>query len=161
VLPGGDRVSCRLLLRAAAGTLHAGAAEAAERGRLECLYRYSSRPAICTQRLSLSAEGNIRYALKTPYRDGTTHVVFEPLDFRSPGRPGARAEDEPDALSRRLRPNHRLWGRIVPGPGDAPEQGVQSATEGRAALAVRMTWARRLKRLFALDIQQCEPPVGG
>ena len=25
--------------------------------------------------------GNIRYQLKTPYRDGTTHVIFEPLDF--------------------------------------------------------------------------------
>ena len=23
----------------------------------------------------------IRYQLKTPYRDGTTHVIFEPLDF--------------------------------------------------------------------------------
>lgn len=25
--------------------------------------------------------GNIRYQLKRPYRDGTTHVIFEPLDF--------------------------------------------------------------------------------
>ena len=23
---------------------------------------------------------NVRYPLKTPYRDGTTHVIFEPLD---------------------------------------------------------------------------------
>ena len=23
----------------------------------------------------------MRYQLKTPYRDGTTHVLFEPLDF--------------------------------------------------------------------------------
>ena len=23
----------------------------------------------------------MRYELKTPYRDGTTHVIFEPLDF--------------------------------------------------------------------------------
>jgi Putative transposase len=28
----------------------------------------------------LTAQGHIRYALKIPYRDGTTHVVFEPLD---------------------------------------------------------------------------------
>ena len=27
------------------------------------------------------SHGNVRYELKTPYRDGTTHVVFEPLDF--------------------------------------------------------------------------------
>jgi hypothetical protein len=25
--------------------------------------------------------GNVRYQLKTPYRDGTMHVIFEPLDF--------------------------------------------------------------------------------
>jgi len=25
--------------------------------------------------------GDIGYSLKTPYRDGTTHVIFEPLDF--------------------------------------------------------------------------------
>ncbi len=25
--------------------------------------------------------GDVRYELKTPYRDGTTHVIFEPLDF--------------------------------------------------------------------------------
>ncbi len=31
--------------------------------------------------LSLTPNGNVRYQLKTPYRDGTTHVIFEPLDF--------------------------------------------------------------------------------
>jgi hypothetical protein len=31
--------------------------------------------------LSLTQGGNVRYALKTPYRDGTTHVIFEPEDF--------------------------------------------------------------------------------
>jgi hypothetical protein len=25
----------------------------------------------------------VRYELKTPYRDGTTHILFEPLDFIS------------------------------------------------------------------------------
>ena len=33
------------------------------------------------KRLSLTPNGNVRYQLKTPYRDGTTHVIFEPLDF--------------------------------------------------------------------------------
>jgi len=27
----------------------------------------------------LTPDGNIRYQLKTPYRNGTTHVIFEPL----------------------------------------------------------------------------------
>ena len=38
-------------------------------------------PAIAEPRLSLTPDGNVRYQLKTPYRDGTTHVILEPLDF--------------------------------------------------------------------------------
>jgi hypothetical protein len=30
--------------------------------------------------LALTADSNVRYQLKTPCRDGTTHVLFEPLD---------------------------------------------------------------------------------
>jgi len=33
------------------------------------------------RRLSLTHQGKVRYELKTPYRDGTTHVIFEPVDF--------------------------------------------------------------------------------
>jgi hypothetical protein len=40
-----------------------------------------SRPALSERRLSLTAGGKVRYQLKTPYNNGTTHVVFEPLDF--------------------------------------------------------------------------------
>ena len=40
-----------------------------------------SRPAVSEKRLSLTLNGDVRYQLKTPYRDGTTHVIFEPLDF--------------------------------------------------------------------------------
>jgi len=29
----------------------------------------------------LTPGGNVHYQLKTPYRGGTTHVIFEPLDF--------------------------------------------------------------------------------
>ena len=62
--------------------VHAGvAAKAQERRKLERLCRYISRPAVSEKRLSLTPNGNVRYQLKTPYRDGTTHVIFEPLDF--------------------------------------------------------------------------------
>ena len=67
--------------KAAGFSLHAGvASEAHEREKLERLCRYITRPAVSTERLSLTAQGNIRYRLKTPYPDGTTDVVFEPLD---------------------------------------------------------------------------------
>jgi len=36
---------------------------------------------IAEQRSSLTSNGTVRYQLKTPHRDGTTHVIFEPLDF--------------------------------------------------------------------------------
>ena len=29
----------------------------------------------------MTTNGQVRYELKTPYRNGTTHVIFEPLDF--------------------------------------------------------------------------------
>ncbi|MFT5453333.1 MAG: hypothetical protein ACI9N9_002839, partial [Enterobacterales bacterium] len=63
-------------------SLHAGvAAQASEPDKLERLCRYISRPAVSEKRLSLTSAGNIRYQLKTAYSDGTTHVIFEPLDF--------------------------------------------------------------------------------
>ena len=62
--------------------LHAGvAARSDECKKLERLCRYVVRPAVSVKRLSLTSNGNIRYRLKTPYRDGTTHVIFQPLDF--------------------------------------------------------------------------------
>jgi hypothetical protein len=62
--------------------LHAGVvAQHWERKKLERLCRYVTRPAISEKRLSITPAGNVRYQLKTPYRDGTSHVVFEPMDF--------------------------------------------------------------------------------
>lgn len=56
-------------------------AEPHQRDMRERLYRYISRPAVSEKRLALTGNGKVRYELKTPYRDGTTHVFFEPLDF--------------------------------------------------------------------------------
>ena len=42
------------------------------------------------KRLSLLSNGHVRYELKTPYRDGTTHVIFEPLDFSRSRHPASR-----------------------------------------------------------------------
>ena len=65
-------------------SLHAGVAtNANEREKLERLCRYITRPAVSTKRLSMTRNGRVRYELKTPWRNGTTHVIFEPLDFIS------------------------------------------------------------------------------
>ncbi len=59
--------------RAGGFSLHAGVDIASnERGRLERLCRYVSPPPVASERLALTASGQVRYTLKTPYRDGTT-----------------------------------------------------------------------------------------
>src|SRR5690606_3208410 len=63
-------------------SLHAGiAAKASQRDKLERLARYVARPPVANERLSLTEGGDVRCALKTAYRDGATHVIFEPEDF--------------------------------------------------------------------------------
>jgi Putative transposase len=62
-------------------SLHAGmGVEAEQREKLERLARYVSRGGVGGA-LTLTPQGHVRYRLKTPYRDGTTHIVLEPLDF--------------------------------------------------------------------------------
>lgn len=68
--------------RAGGFSLHAGIDIAPhERAKLERLCRYVSRPPVATERMALTSSGHVRYQLKTPYHDGTTHIVLEPLDF--------------------------------------------------------------------------------
>ncbi|UNB75899.1 transposase [Escherichia coli] len=45
-----------------------------ESHKLEKLCRYITRPAISEKRLSIALQGRVRYQLKTPWRNGTTHV---------------------------------------------------------------------------------------
>jgi hypothetical protein len=79
------------LVKMAGFSLHADVATLGhEREKLERLCRYITRPAVSIQRLSLTSQGEVVYQLKTPYRDGTTEVVFEPLDFTAPAHPCAR-----------------------------------------------------------------------
>jgi hypothetical protein len=38
-------------------------------------------PPIATKRLSVDGQGRVVYRYKQPFRDGSTHVALEPLDF--------------------------------------------------------------------------------
>jgi len=70
------------LARANGFSLHAGVAVPAnDRQRLERLCRYVGRPPVATERLSSLQDGRLLYELRHPWRDGTTHVAFEPLEL--------------------------------------------------------------------------------
>lgn len=136
-------------------SLHAGVAtQAHQRHKLERLCRYIARPALAEERLSLTAGGNVRYHLKTPYRDGTTHVIFEPLDFIA--RLAALVPKPRVNLTRFhgvFAPHSQHRALVTPagrGSGRATRK-TRSAAERHAA----MTWARRLKRVFNIDIETC------
>ncbi len=63
-------------------SLHAGVAVPAnDRRRLERLCRYVGRPPVASERLSELADGRLLYELRHRWRDGTTHVAFEPLEL--------------------------------------------------------------------------------
>jgi rRNA maturation protein Nop10 len=139
-------------------SLHAGvAARANERKKLERLCRYISRPAVSEKRLSLTKNGSVRYELKTPYRDGTTHVIFEPLDFIA--RLAALVPKPRVNLTRFhgvFAPNSKHRALVTPakrGRGNKARMADEPATpaERRAS----MTWAQRLKRVFNIAIETC------
>jgi hypothetical protein len=139
-------------------SLHAGVAAAAhQRYKLERLARYITRPVLALERLSLTAQGHIRYGLKTPYRDGTTHVIFEPLDFLA--RLASLVPLPRVNLTRFhgvFAPHSALRRRIVP---HAPARTKKAGPDEEGAFAHRhraMTWAQRLRRVFNIDIETCE-----
>lgn len=158
--------SSRVANVAVAGfSLHAGVmAEAHQRDKLERLCRYIARPAVSDERLSLLDDGWIRYELKTPYRDGTTHVIFEPLDFLA--RLAALVPKPRVNLTRFhgvFAPNSKHRIKITPakrGKGRKRRSDEEGQSSSSAERRAAMTWAQRLKRVFNIDIETC-PKCGG
>jgi len=61
---------------------HAAARCAAnDRQALEQLCRNITRPALANERVQTNASEQVVLKLKTPWRDGTTHLVTSPLEF--------------------------------------------------------------------------------
>ena len=52
-----------------------------DRARLEQLCRYLLRPPLADDRLRLLGDGRVRVQLKRAWSDGTTHLLFEPVEF--------------------------------------------------------------------------------
>jgi len=142
-----------------------------DRKRLEHLCRYLLRPPLAQERLRLLADGRVLVQLKRVWADGTSHLLFEPLEFL----------EKLAALTPRPRINlllyhgvlgpHARWrSRIVPGP-EAPtlEMGARlddtrgasgNDTTGRPQPPRHWRWADLLRRAFAHPIN-CNSRRGG
>lgn len=155
-------------------TLHGKVKVAAcARERLEKLCRYVARPPIAQERLSVIGDGRVLYRLKRPYRDGSTHVLFEPMVFLerlaalvprprvhlvtyhgvlAPASP-ARALVVPEVGE------VRAARREAHGCGTASEDEAK-VDDGEAERRFRppryYRWADLIKRVFEVDVLVCE-----
>ena len=80
----------------------------------------------------------MRYTLKTPYRDGTTHVVFEPLDFIA--RLAALVPKPRAHLTRYhgvFAPHSRWRAEVIPAGRGGRRRGLADSRNGWFVLLVR------------------------
>lgn len=154
VPPLEDEPALGLVAKMAGFSLHAGTVcEVYQRSKLERLCRYITRPPVATMRLSVDGQGRVVYRYKRPFRDGSTHVVLEPLDFMA--RLAALVPRPRLNLTRFhgvFAPNFKHRARIVP-------RRSRGRVDSDKPLAP-MSWAQRLKRVFSIDIETC-PECGG
>jgi len=130
------------------------ACRADDRRKLERVCRYLFRPPVALERLSLDGDGLVVYELKRAYSDGTTHVLFEPLDFIA--RLAALVPRPRGHLLRYhglFAPNARHRHQVV------PEQVQPSLPEPISPPSSRpsssLGWMQRLHRAFGLDLSRC------
>jgi len=108
--------------------------------------------------LTVLSNGNIRYQLKTPYRDGTTHVIFEPLNFIA--KLAALIPKPRVNLTRYygvFAPNNKWRAQVTPVKrGKTKKLPEEKCSEKLLAeYHIAMTWAQRLKRVFNINIETC------
>ncbi len=145
-----------------------------DRARLERLCRYILRPPVAQNRLELRDDSRIELELKTPFWDGTTHVLFEPLELLEKV---AAAIPRPRVnqliYAGVLGPNAKwrkevvAFGRASP-DGDAAEAEAEGDdgqsdsdekkndgdhTSGRRK---SYTWAELMARIFLIDVLECQ-----
>jgi hypothetical protein len=125
---------------------------------------------IATKRLSVDGRGRVVYRYRQPFRDGSTHVLLEPLDFmfRMNGMPRARgcaraAIARQAALVPRPRLNlTRFHGVFAPNCTHraciVPRQSRRDIDADKPTAP--MNRMQRLKRDFAIGIETC-PHCGG
>ncbi len=147
-------------------SLHAKVRIAAhDRDGLERLCRYVARPPFKAERLSLDDRGRVVYTLRRRWRDGTSAVVFEPLDFIARLsalvlRPRAHLLTCHGVLAPAAAWRHH----IVPGGSAKRSPSLSSTSWGtdcdghpspKPARPTRHPWAELMKRVFEIDELVC------
>ena len=157
-------------------SMHAGVCvPARDRVRLERLLRYAARPPVSSERLSLLPDGRLLYRLKRRWSDGTTHVIYEPMElmerlaalvppprFNVTRYYGVLA---PAAAFRRWIVPKKEPSMVLTHPGCHPGVGSHKTdsakTDGKRGWQPRnYSWAQLMMRVYALDVLAC-PRCGG
>jgi len=125
--------------------LHAGVRiSARDREGLERLARYLLRPPLALKRLSELPDGRLSLRLKRPWDDGTTHVLFEPLELL------ARLS----ALVPQPRSNLIHYYGVLASRSSWRSQVVPGG-EGGGRRSAWIPWATLLSRTFGVDPTIC------
>jgi hypothetical protein len=141
-------------------SLHAGVSVwSSNKARLEQLIRYTARPAVSEERLSQAPNGDIHYKLKKPWTDGTTAVIFSPLEFLE--KLASLVPPPRIHLTRFhgiLAPHSQFRKLVVP---KKPEEKIAEPTSDKTLpldnqKQNRISWAKLLSRVFAIDMETCE-----
>jgi len=148
--------------------LHANVAiHANDRRRLERLARYILRPPFSQDRLSRLPDGRILYELKTPWKDGTHHLIFEPIDFI-----GKLAALVPPPRANQVRyfgvfaPSYPWRDSIVGELAQSQTHPLsrpaaeQPDSLGKTLRPRRLSWAQLLRRVFRVDVETCPRCLG-
>jgi len=140
-------------------SVHAGVSlRAKDRKGLERLLSYAARPPIAMDRLEQLPDGRLTYRLKTPWRNGTAHVTFEPLEFLSRLAvlvPAPRVNTI--RFHGLLGPAAEWRAAIVPIPpeietDDCGHESDRNEKEGRRR---NYAWASLMARVFEIDVLKC------
>ena len=147
-------------------SVHAGVSiRGDDRKGLERLLRYAAVPPVAAEPLEALPEGRLSYRLKTPWRNGTTHVIFEPIELL-----GRLAALTPAPRLNLIRfhgvfaPAAKWRCAIVPPEQAAAgtaisgsEAACRCPEEAKKASARRpnYSWAQLMARVFEMDVLEC------
>jgi hypothetical protein len=105
-----------------------------------------------------SQKNSSEYQLKTPYRNGTTHVVFEPLDFMAKlAALIPKPKVNLTCFHGVFAPNSQ-YRKVITSEGKIKKTSTVKAkdTDTETEKRKTVTWGKRLKRTFNIDIEMCE-----